>query len=116
LLTNIGPGLKELVLNGCKELEDAVLIEGIRPTCGRLETLGIQECGLLTSAGAVTLFSSWSQNTGLKNINLSRCICFTDEVLETVLTHSGHTLETLHLNSLDELTKGGFQKIIGGQC
>jgi hypothetical protein len=111
LLNSIGSGLKELNLKECILLTDSVL-ETIHACCGRLQTLNLEECELITGKGIYNLFTNWSKNVGLTNINL-RCVTeLSDDALGALLAHSGKCLEVLNLNSCGELTEDSLRHLI----
>ncbi|KAF9354912.1 hypothetical protein BGX34_010754 [Mortierella sp. NVP85] len=105
LLQAVGSGLEELELKGCVALENPVLVEGIRPSCVRLERLNIAECEEFTTEGVETLFRDWTTNRGLNYINLENCMMLKDDALKAITAHSGASLEDLNIKGLDELTK-----------
>jgi len=105
LIQAVGSGLEELELKGCVALEDPVLVEGIRPSCVRLERLNIAECEEFTTEAVETLFKDWTTNRGLNYINLENCVMLKDEALKAITAHSGVSLEDLNIKGLDELTK-----------
>ncbi|KAF3937589.1 hypothetical protein ABW19_dt0200840 [Dactylella cylindrospora] len=102
VLNSCGSGLKELNLNGCTYLTDSTL-EAIGECCGRLEILSLEELELLTDEGIAKLFTSWSTNIGLKELNLSRCSELKPEGFARVIRHSAESLERLNLNSCKDL-------------
>ncbi|KAF9958878.1 hypothetical protein BGZ72_010772 [Mortierella alpina] len=105
LIQAVGSGLEELELKGCTTLEDAVLVEAIRPSCVRLERLNIMDCEYFTTEGVQTLFKDWNSNRGLSYVNLENCVMLKDEALMAVTAHSGGTLDELNIKGMDELTK-----------
>ncbi|KAJ6263429.1 DNA repair protein rhp7 [Drechslerella dactyloides] len=104
ILNTCGSALKELNLDGCTQLTDAVL-EAIHESCGRLETLSLQEVDLLTNKGLSLLFIDWSINCGLHELNVTRCINLESSGLIRIVDHSGHSLERLSINSCKLLGK-----------
>ncbi|KAF9148927.1 hypothetical protein BGX20_006186, partial [Mortierella sp. AD010] len=105
LIQAVGSGLEELELKGCVDLEDAIMVDAIRPCCVRLERLNIAGCELLTTEAVENLFKDWSTNRGLNYVNLENCILVGDEALKALTSHSAETLEELSIKGLDELTK-----------
>ncbi|KAI8361951.1 hypothetical protein B0O80DRAFT_434744 [Mortierella sp. GBAus27b] len=104
LLQAIGSGLEELELKGCIDLEDPVLLEGIRPCCMKLDRLNISGCEEFTSEAMESLFKDWSAH-GLSYINLENCMALKDAAIAAVTAHSGESLEVFNIKGLDELTK-----------
>ncbi|KAF9196910.1 hypothetical protein BGZ50_004497 [Haplosporangium sp. Z 11] len=105
LIQAVGTNLEELELKGCTNLEDAVLLDAIRPTCARLQKLNIMDCEEFTTEGVAALFKDWSLNRGLTYLNLENCVMLKDEALTAVTEHSGVTLNTLSIKGMDEITK-----------
>ncbi|KAG0052107.1 hypothetical protein BGZ83_002985 [Gryganskiella cystojenkinii] len=105
LIQAVGSGLEELELKGISTLEDAVLIDAIRPCCVRLERLNLMGCEDFTTEGIETLFKDWNLNRGLTYVNLENCVMLKDEALTAITGHSAGTLERLSIKGLDELTK-----------
>lgn len=103
LCSNVGPQLKELVLDGCSGLTDRILIEGIRPFCPHLQTLSLTNLDQLTDEGIAALFYQWD-SSGLVKLCLRRCIALGDNAVNLIVEHSGATLRTLNLNSLAEIS------------
>ncbi|KAJ1955406.1 UV-damaged DNA-binding protein rad7 [Dispira parvispora] len=118
MITRFGSRLRALNLNGCHTLSDRVLHEGILPHCSRLHSLELSECAGLTSFGMASFFILWRdrypQGAHLNRLDLSRCDTLDDAVVETVVYHSGHSLENLNLNGLMQLTDAAFVALCGG--
>ncbi|KAJ1660957.1 UV-damaged DNA-binding protein rad7 [Dispira simplex] len=118
MITLFGSRLRVLNLNGCHTLSDRVLHEGIVPHCSRLHSLGLSECTGLTSFGMASFFIRWRdrypQGAHLTHLDLSRCDTLGDTVVETVVYHSGHSLENLNMNGLIQLTDAAFVAACGG--
>ncbi|KAF3904056.1 hypothetical protein ABW20_dc0104174 [Dactylellina cionopaga] len=103
MLNTCGSGLRELNLNGCIQLTDAVL-DAIHESCGQLETLELEELDLLTNDGFGSLFTEWAVNAnGLKHLNVTRCIGLEASGFARMIDHSGRSLEKLSLNSCKAL-------------
>ncbi|KAF3927114.1 hypothetical protein AA313_de0208041 [Arthrobotrys entomopaga] len=102
ILNTCGSALKELHLNGCFQLTDK-LLEAIHSSCGQLEVLELEELDLLTNDGFRALFTNWSINSGLKVVNLTRCILLESSGFARMIDHSARTLEKLSVNSCKEL-------------
>jgi DNA repair protein RAD7 len=64
----------------------------------------------IQSAGLQGLFTDWV-NTGLTHLNLHRCSLLENEALDAVITHSGHSLIELDLNSVDELEEHVLKRL-----
>lgn len=111
LLATVGKNLTSLNISGLRELKDDVLLEGILKYCTNLRHLALNELELLTDQGVCTFFQSWSENPPLVSIELERCPLLSDEALDAIISHSGVSLKSLNLNSLDELTHEGILRI-----
>lgn len=114
VLNSVGSGLKELDLSGCYGLTDGVL-DAIHACCGRLQILSLEDCELFTELGLCSLFSGWAKNYGLSRVNFTRVINFADDALDSLIRHSGGTLEVLNLNSCGKLTQGGLHAFLVAQ-
>ncbi|KAK6334732.1 hypothetical protein TWF718_010180 [Orbilia javanica] len=101
-LNTFGSGLSELTLNGCGDLTDETL-HAIQSSCGRLDILNIEELDLLTNDGISEFFTKWSNNYGLKEISLKRCVNLQSSGFAAVIDHSGRTLEKLSINSCKDI-------------
>ncbi|KAF9084411.1 hypothetical protein BGX23_010563 [Mortierella sp. AD031] len=111
LIQAVGSGLEELELKGCHGLTDEVLVDGIRPSCVRVERLNLSGCEELTTEGVETLFKDWNVNHGLTYLNLENCVMLKNEALMAVTAHSGGTLEVLNMSGMDEITKDALQTL-----
>ncbi|KAF3920646.1 hypothetical protein ABW21_db0205786 [Orbilia brochopaga] len=107
ILNTCGSALRELNLDGCSQLTDAVL-DAIHESCGKLEILSLAECELVTNEALSKLFIGWDVNFGLRHLNLTRCNQLDSSGLIRVIDHSGNTLEKLSVNSCKEIGKDGW--------
>jgi len=114
LLATNGDHIETLILDGCSGLTDQFLISGIKPFCPVLTKLSLQQLQLITDNGITQLFSDWSINGGLMDLNLTRCLQLTDMSIYTALNHSCRTLVELTLNSVKLITKKLFLKLSRG--
>jgi len=114
IIQSAGKNLEKLVLDGCVELSDKTL-QAIVRNCAHLHTLSLVLLDRITDECVVESFGSWKKNPGLVNLNLTRCVGIKDPGVQAILAHSGTTLETLNLNSLDELTQETFKLITEGE-
>jgi DNA repair protein RAD7 len=114
IIQSAGQNLEKLVLDRCVELGDKTL-EAIVRNCHHLHTLSLDLLDHITDECVVESFTSWKKNTGLINLNLSRCVGIRDPGVQAILAHSGTTLEILNLNSLDELTQETFKLLTEGE-
>lgn len=110
LLAAVGENLEVLDISANKLLTDRVLLEGVKPSCTRVKSLNLTGLGNLLTSGVTALFDGWD-NKGLTELRLARCIRLGDEALSALLDHSGPSLETLDLNSLDELRADGLKHL-----
>lgn len=83
-------------------LTDRVLTEGIKIHCPRLRSLSLHSLAKLESTGVQDLFTSWV-NVGLTHLSLHRCTKIENEAISALVNHSGHSLRSLNLHSVDEL-------------
>jgi len=111
ILDSIGSGLKELNLSGNLALSTPTA-QAIHACCTRLQTLNLSECDLFTSEDIVAIFTNWTKNRGLVELNLSRVVEFDSAGLMAVAKHSGHSLEILDINSCSMIEKDGLIKAL----
>ena len=107
IIRNVGRKLEKLVLDGCVELGDETL-HAIFQYCPGLQNLSLVLLDRITDECVVKGFQSWKKNHGLITLNLTRCVGIKDAGVRAILAHSGASLESLSLNSLDELTQETF--------
>ncbi|KAK6205344.1 putative DNA repair protein [Scheffersomyces amazonensis] len=111
LLINIlaitGESLQSLNVDGCTNLTDNFLIDGISKFCPNLTHLSMKLLDQLTDKGFAQAFTEFSQvnNGGLLSVDLTKCIGLGDESVYALFKHSSHTLIELSLNSLNEISK-----------
>ncbi|GJJ14915.1 hypothetical protein Clacol_009185 [Clathrus columnatus] len=98
LLNSLGSNLTHLNLSGNSDLSDVTLLTGILPNMKRLDSLSLANVPLVTDAGLAQLFTEWTDNPPLENIDLSRNHLAGSSALEALLTHSGQVLTTLNIN------------------
>ena len=105
LLESVGFQLVSLKLDENILLTDRTLIEGVKVNCIELIDLSLKGVGEILSTGVAELFADdWINQKGMSQLNLNRCTQLDDQALEAIVAHSGHTLVTLDLNSVDGLT------------
>ncbi|KAI8144867.1 hypothetical protein BJV82DRAFT_512643, partial [Fennellomyces sp. T-0311] len=116
VLGALGEHLTELALPGCREVNDAVLLQGILKHCPNLKALNLQECENITSEGVRKLFTQWKTvrpGNGLERLNICRCVDVDDDALKAIVLHSNKTLKHVNLHSLDKLSAGGLEMLAG---
>lgn len=106
---NIGYHLETLILDGCTALTDKFLMEAVGPFCVELKNLSLDMLDQITDAGVSSLFSEWSENSGLLSLNLHKCILLSTGSMIDVINHSHATLTELNINSLSELNRTFFE-------
>ncbi|KAI9342216.1 hypothetical protein DFJ73DRAFT_842873 [Zopfochytrium polystomum] len=123
LLAAVGPGLRKLFLIGFPEMTDSVLQTGIAPHCPRLDTLSLAHDESLSDAGLVAFFNAWHDTrrrhpgARLARLDLTRVVNLGDAALTTVAQLHGADLESLSINSLDDLTGDALRSLaaaVGG--
>ncbi|ORZ12226.1 hypothetical protein BCR42DRAFT_453584 [Absidia repens] len=123
VLARTGGSLNELILRGCTDMTDELLVDGILPHCNQLQKLTLEDCPEITSNAFQTLFSDeWKLQptlidrqsvTGLQNISVARCLNFDDDALTALLQHSGKALTRLDIHSVEKLTVSALEAIAG---
>ncbi|KAK7208262.1 hypothetical protein BZA70DRAFT_273272 [Myxozyma melibiosi] len=116
ILKLIGPQLITLNLDDCDTLSDRVLLEGIRPYCGKLQNLSLGLGENFTNEALATLFRDWEINNGLINVSLMRCTKVGDEGVQALIEHSAKTLVILNINSVYSLTDSTFHLLATSEC
>lgn len=114
ILSITGESLRWLNVDGCAELSDKFLLEGIGMFCPNLTTLSMRNLDLLTNDGFAKTFANYSHvNTGgLINVDLTKCTGLGDEAIHQLFIHSANTMVELSLNSLDALSKDFLLQIL----
>lgn len=110
ILANNGETLESLVLDGCSNLTDEFLINGVKPFCGNLRKLSLGMLDQITDEGLGTLFGDWNINDGLMELSLKRCVSLTGASVYEALKHSSQTLIQMDLNSVYGLDFDFFVK------
>lgn len=115
ILGQVGPTLRKLVLNGCVELTDSMIINGLTafiPEKCQLEVLSLEELDQITTDSLVYFFSKVELNK-LKECSFRRCLQLGDmAVIELLLNGAKHSLRSLSFNSLNKLTKDALVTLI----
>lgn len=115
ILGQIGQSLTTLSLNGCLELTDSIIINGLGAFASgtnnvndKLTSLELEELDLLTSDALVYLLSQISF-TSLKYLSLKRCLQLDDSVIQELMINAAKdSIERLDINSLKNLTQEAF--------
>ncbi|KAJ1962085.1 UV-damaged DNA-binding protein rad7 [Dipsacomyces acuminosporus] len=115
----LGPQLKSLDVSGFKDLEDDFLANVLAEHCYGLHELGLGECNSISPEAFVEFFSRCRRKQtvpgrGFVRLSLDRCYMLTDAVIQEIMLHSGTTLTSLGLNSVDDsLSKYGILALAG---
>lgn len=114
ILAVAGENLRHLNVDGCSELTDAFLTEGVAKFCPNLQLLSMRHLNQVTNEGFANAFEEFAQINpgGLMNVDLLKATGLGDEAIYALLSHSGNTLVELSLNSLDSLSKNFFMEIM----
>ncbi|QHS74282.1 UV-damaged DNA-binding protein RAD7 [Saccharomyces paradoxus] len=111
LLGQIGRTLRKLVLNGCIDLTDSMIINGLTaftPEKCPLEVLSLEESDQITTDSLAYFFSKVELNN-LMECSFRRCLQLGDmAIIELLLNGAKDSLRSLSLNSLKELTTEAF--------
>lgn len=107
LLSITGESLISLNVDGCSDLTDSFLIDGLAKFCPNLTDLSLRDLDSITDQGFSSAFLEYRQvnSGGLINVDLTKCIDLGDKGIHSLLSHSGHTLIELSLNSCYNITK-----------
>lgn len=118
ILGQVGHSLKTLSLDGCLELTDSFVINGIGGFLSGnnnvntlLESLSLGELDQLTSDSLTYVFSQISFPC-LKTFSIRRCLQLEDAVVQELLLNSAkNSLVNINLNSAKKLTDQAFTLI-----
>ena len=107
ILSVTGDTLVSLNVDGCTDLTDRFLTEGVAKFCPRLTHLSMDSLDQVSNEGFSAAFDDYSKvnSGGLIGVNLRKCGLLANEAVYSLLKHSGKTLVELNLNSLRLLTK-----------
>ncbi|CAR27127.1 hypothetical protein ZYGR_0I03990 [Zygosaccharomyces rouxii] len=112
LLERVGTHLRYLSLNGCVELTDNAIVNGLTVFLqgnDQLECLQLEELVNITSDSLLYFFKTVPL-PHLCRCSLKRCTKLTDDAtVELLLNSAKDKLEDLNLNSLINLTQGTFE-------
>ncbi|CAI4034454.1 hypothetical protein SMKI_10G2470 [Saccharomyces mikatae IFO 1815] len=111
LLGQVGRTLRKLVLNGCLDLTDSMVVNGLTafiPEKCQLEVLSLEESDQITTDSLVYFFNKVKLNN-LKECSFRRCLQLGDMAIINLLFNGARdSLRSLSLNSLKELTTNAF--------
>lgn len=108
ILGQIGSNIKALILNGCSDLTDSMVINGMTSFLADNRSLTVLELEELNSISTDSLmyFFNAVPLPNLKHCSLKRCSQIGDmAVIELLLNDAKESLEYLNLNSIKALTK-----------
>ncbi|KAK6457718.1 putative DNA repair protein [Scheffersomyces xylosifermentans] len=107
ILAVSGESLISLNLDGCTNLTDTFLLDGIAKFCPNLTHLSIKNLDQITDKGFEKVFNEYSavNSGGLISVNLTKVTGLGDKAIYSLLKHSAHTLVELSLNSINNITK-----------
>lgn len=116
ILALTGESLVSLNVDGCSELSDDFLREGVAKFCPNLQDLSLKNLGNITDDGFASAFRELAEiNTnGLRLVDLTRCIGLGDSAIDALFAHSAKSLVTLSLNSVNKLSKSFLQHVVTG--
>lgn len=118
ILTAIGSQLHTLVLDGCAELTDRFITEGLGPCCSplRLRRLSLSQLDQLTDDAVAFVLQSWQEELRrleaapiLTDVSLERCIGLGDATVEALLGLVRPSIVSLNLNSVN-VTGAPFER------
>lgn len=119
ILNSVGSQLQTLVLDGCSELTDRFVTDGLRPCCSplRLKRLSLANIDQLTDEVMADLFHTWSETLSRLNsdpimtsLSLERCIGLTDGAVGAMFEFSRPSIVTLNISALPDVTEQPFRE------
>lgn len=114
ILAQIGSSLRKLVLAGCTELTDSMMVDGMGTYLegnSVLEIMELEDLPLITTDGLVYVFSKVTM-PNLKHCTLRRCPQIEDNaIIELFSSPAKESLEYVNLNSLAKLTREAFEAL-----
>ncbi|CUM63771.1 uncharacterized protein PRCAT00001355001 [Priceomyces carsonii] len=106
ILSVTGESLRHLTLDGCTQLTDRFLLEGLVKFCPNLTHLSLNYLDQLTNDGFFRAFEDYGNtNTGgLIDVKLVKCTGLGDNGIYSLLKHSCATLVELNLNGIHSIS------------
>lgn len=107
ILKVVGGSLVSLNVDGCTQLTERFLVDGIAKFCPLLTHLSMRFVDNVSDAGFAMALNSYAaiNSGGLISVDLTKCKGLGDGAVYAMLAHSGHTLVELSLNSIHQLSK-----------
>lgn len=107
ILSITGESLTSLNVDGCSNLTDRFLTEGIVRFCPNLTHLSMKLLDQLTDEGFAAAFREYSNvnSGGLINVQLTKCTGLGNNAIYSLLHYSAQTLVELSLNSIYNVDK-----------
>lgn len=118
ILNTIGTQLQTLILDGCSELTDRFITDGLRPCCSplRLKKLSLANLDQLSDEAVSDLFNTWSDSLSklradpiMTSLNLERCIGLTDDSISAMFDFVHSSIITLNLSALPDVSAKPFE-------
>lgn len=123
ILNSVGSQLQSLVLDGCAELTDKFVTDGLRPCCSplRLQKLSLNSLDQISDEVMADLFHTWQDELGslyngpiMTELSLERCIGLTDNCITAMFEFVRPSIVSLNINSLPDLSGKPFEEIFIG--
>lgn len=107
ILSITGESITSLNVDGCSNLTDRFLKEGIARFCPNLTHLSMKLLDQLSDASFAESFSEYSKvnSGGLISVQLTKCTGLGNDAIYSILRHSASTLVELNLNSVYKIDK-----------
>lgn len=118
LLINIlaitGESLVSLNVDGCCDLTEQFLVEGVSKFCPNLTHLSMRELDQVSDEGFAEAFENYSKvnSGGLISVDLCKCTSLGDKALYSLMIYSSHTLVEFNINSIHKLSNDFFLQIL----
>lgn len=107
ILKVVGGSLVSLNVDGCTQLTERFLVDGVSKYCPVLTHLSMRFVENVSDAGFASALTSYAavNSGGLISVDLTKCTGLGDAAVYALFAHSGHTLVELSLNSIYRLSK-----------
>lgn len=114
ILSITGESLVSLNVDGCCDLTERFLVDGVSKFCPNLTHLSMRELDQVSDDGFAEAFDSYAKvnSGGLIGVDLCKCTNLGDKALYSLMKYSSHTLVEFNINSIHKLSRDFFLQIL----